>query len=211
MPNLLPTPRISPKTTACPSLFDIEQSEMHLDSTPQEYVFPEPHHTVISRLSSSPERQVTNKSYDMSLAQLQEILKLGSDVLNCACATSDASIPVALSLLAARIVSILERLCRRAREDDLVARGQAQVNVDGDRYSLGMYQIAKEDERRLKQEMLSLQIKKAELMVLCSRELVGRASGPMDTQAMVSEKLFSFLGEQVGEVKREWDARNGEV
>jgi hypothetical protein len=161
---------------------------------------------VITHLSLTPDSQDANKSYDMKLAQLQEILKLGSDVLNCACTTTNPSIPVSLSLLAARIVSILVCLCHKARED--VSQKQGQPISNGDRYSLGMYQIAKEDERRLKQEMLGLQIKKAELLVLCSREVAGRSNRKMDTQAMVSDKLFDFLGEQVAEAKSEWAARN---
>ncbi|EPE35893.1 Zn2/Cys6 DNA-binding protein [Glarea lozoyensis ATCC 20868] len=165
--------------------------------------------SIITHLSLTPDSQDANKSYDMRLAQLQEILKLGSDVLNCACTTTNPSIPVSLSLLAARIVSILECLCHKARED--VSRGQGQTVSNGDRYSLGMYQIAKEDERRLKQEMLGLQIKKAELLVLCSKEVAGRSNRQMDTQAMVSDKLFSYLGEQVAEAKNGWAARNNDA
>jgi hypothetical protein len=162
--------------------------------------------SIIAHLSLPPDSQDAHKSYDMRLAQLQEILKLGSDVLDCVCTTINPSIPVSLSLLAARIVSLLECLCHQAREDIIYRKGQPVTN--GDRYSLGMYQIAKEDERRLKQEMLGLQIKKAELLVLCSREVAGRSSKKMDIQAMVSDKLFEFLGERVAEAKNEWAAQN---
>lgn len=292
MQNMLPTPEVSPKTSSCPSMFDLENPDLNID---HEYAFPEDdtsqcfkpssiysqspvsepdfaafstsrretdnlvpsienenyfnhpqpqrqprqnksdssncksctthpnqaasdssskrschcNENIISHLSLSPKSQSPNNSYDMSLAQLQETLKLGSDVLGCSCSNTDPSIPISLSLLAARIVSVLERLCRRAIQDESATPAQDQMSFDGNRFSLGMYQIAKEDERRLKEEMLGIQIKKAELLVLCCREVVSRSS-VKDMQSVVSDKLFSFLGEQVGVVKREWNSRNGD-
>ncbi|CAG8950795.1 hypothetical protein HYFRA_00003011 [Hymenoscyphus fraxineus] len=296
IPNILSAPEISPKSSDCQSMFDLENPGLHVDSSSHEYIFPggdapqyfkpssiysqspvsEPefaafntgrreidnlvlsiendnesyinqpqpkqskndtsnckscasqikqdasdsdsnsnskrscrcNENIISHLSLSPKTQNTSNSYDMSLAQLQETLKLGSDVLSCSCSNLNPTIPISLSLLAARIVSVLERLCHRAIQDEATAPEQDQVSFDGNRFSLGMYQIAKEDERRLKEEMLGIQIKKAELLVLCCREVVSR-SNVKDLQSIVSEKLFSFLGEQVGVVKREWNSRNG--
>ncbi|KAH6682548.1 hypothetical protein B0J14DRAFT_622774 [Halenospora varia] len=142
---------------------------------------------------------------------MQEALKLASDVLNCMCAGKDYAVGLSMSLLVARIVSVLEQLCRRAREEDEAeaeAFGRDNDLCNSPRFALGMYQIAKEDERRLKQEMLGLQIKKAECLISCCKEMVARLGQKQahqaDTQAIVSEKLFSLLEERVMEVRKEW-------
>ncbi|KAH8687177.1 hypothetical protein BGZ60DRAFT_363315 [Tricladium varicosporioides] len=167
--------------------------------------------SIISHISYFPEVQDDHRAYDMNLAQMQEALKLGSDVLNCACAGKDYAVGLSMSLLVARIVSVLEQLCRRAREEDEAeaeAFGRENDLCNSPRFALGMYQIAKEDERRLKQEMLGLQIKKAECLISCCKDMVTRLgqrqARQADTQAIVSEKLFSLLEERVIEVRKEW-------
>ncbi|RDL32623.1 uncharacterized protein BP5553_09079 [Venustampulla echinocandica] len=301
LPNLLPTPQISPRGSLCPSMF--EKSELHIPNTMHPYDFSVPHEvetpqcfkpgsiystspvsepefefnhdqdfsdglvpsietdsyfdrqpaapshttdtspgsssyssratdhqasaaeacrcneTIITHLSLLPEHH-ENRSYEMELAELQESLKLGSDVLNCVCAGKDDSMTLSMSLLVSQIVSVLERLCRRAREEeqnDGTPSTRGKTHFDAERFSLGMYQIAKEDEKRLKQEMLGLQIKKVELLIMCSREMVKGLMGQRqqsrrqpDTQALVSEKLFNYLAEHVRNVRAEWDPRNSE-
>lgn len=175
--------------------------------------------TIITHLSLLPKHQ-ENCSYEMELAELQESLNLGSDVLNCICAGKDDSMTLSMSLLVSQIVSVLERLCRRAREEeenDGAPSTRGKTHFDTERFSLGMYHIAKEDEKRLKQEMLGLQIKKVELLIMCSKEMVKglmarqqQSRRQPDTQALVSEKLFHYLAEHVRSVRAEWDPRNSE-
>ncbi|KAF4637111.1 hypothetical protein G7Y89_g966 [Cudoniella acicularis] len=166
---------------------------------------------IISHISYMPEEPTHHRSYEMDLAQIQEALKLGSEVLNCACSGKDYAVGLSMSLLAARIVSVLEQLCRKAKEEqeeEAIAFSKENDLGNSPQFALGMYKIAKEDERRLKQDMLGLQIKKAELLIVCSKDIVARFAQKhpyqMDAQAVVTEKIFLLLAERVAEMRKEW-------
>ena len=156
--------------------------------------------------------------FDVELVQFQEAIGLCTGVLACNCAGKDYTSVLAISLLIARILSVVERGVGCASHQEVgfpVEIGGSSSENRSPKFSLGRYQIDEEDERNLTQEMWWLQVKKVEALVAGFKETVTKAKQQQQqqyqdvVQAATWEKLHFLLEQKAQAVKREWVANRG--
>ena len=172
---------------------------------------------IVVQLSSLP-ALLKNERYDfdVELVQFQEAIRLCTSVLACNCAGKDYTSVLATSLLISRILCVVERGVSGASNEEhglpLDIFGSTSA-IGSPRISLGKYHIDDEDERKLRQEMWWLQVKKVELLVAGFKEVVTKVRQQQEyqdvVQAAASEKLHFLLDNKAQAVKRDWIANRG--
>ncbi|KAL9123293.1 MAG: hypothetical protein Q9187_000165 [Circinaria calcarea] len=173
---------------------------------------------IIAQLSLLPVLlQNERRAFDVELVQFQQAIRLCASVLACSCSGKDYTTVLTISMLIARIVAVFERGGGNAYKDDVMSSdiaGRGSINRSP-KFSLGTYQIDGEDERRLKQEVWWLQLRKVESLVAGFKEMFRRAEQQQVHQDMLQaaawEKLYLLLDQKAQAVKRDWVAARGNI
>ncbi|KAI9874725.1 MAG: hypothetical protein M1830_009347 [Pleopsidium flavum] len=153
-------------------------------------------------------------------------MRLCARVLACTCVKKDYSCILAVSLLLACIVIVFERGSGGGgtppddNDDDADAMqldslaatssaGQAAIATDGQpRFSFGSFQLDVEDERKLKREIVLLQIQKVEGLVAGFQEMVRRGDRAEDTiEGKAWEALGEVFGRKAGRLRSSWERK----
>ena len=172
---------------------------------------------IVVQLSSLPALlQNERYDFDVELVQFQEAIRLCTSVLACNCAGKDYTSVLATSMLISRILCVVERGVGGVSNEESGLRldtfGDTSA-ISSPKISLGMYHIDEEDERKLRQEMWWLQVKKVELLVAGFKEVVTKSRQQQEYQDVVQaaawEKLHFLLDHKAQAVKREWIANRG--
>lgn len=172
---------------------------------------------IITQLSLLPVLLLDNEctTFDIELVQLQKAIKLCAGVLACNCRGKDYTSILTISMLIARIISVLERGSAQAGRDD--DNDPPSLNMTGaitpirsPKFSVGIFEIDGEDENNLKREVWWMQIRKVESLVAGFKEMVAKMTRQQvyqdNAQVATWEKLVVLLDQKAQAVKRDWSA-----
>ena len=177
---------------------------------------------IVTQLSLLPVLLLDNEcsTFDVELVQFQKAIKLCAGALACTCPGKDYTSILTISMLIARIVSVVERSgAPAAHIDDVssssgarsfLATGGPMTPVPSPKFSVGIYEIEGEDENNLKREVWWIQIRKVESLVTGFREMVQHMAQQWACRdgagapAAAWEQLVLVLEQKVQAVKRDW-------
>ncbi|KAL8824038.1 MAG: hypothetical protein Q9191_005344 [Dirinaria sp. TL-2023a] len=169
---------------------------------------------IITQLSSLPVLLGAERcNVDVELVQFQEAIRLCTSALACTCAGKDYTSVLTIAMLVARILSVFERSSHNITNGETNHTGDSSRSasaMSSPKFSLGMYQMDQEDERKLKQEVWWLQAQKVESLVAGFGELIRKTKQqelyPDVAQVSAWEKLHFFLDRKAQAAKNKWAA-----
>lgn len=157
-------------------------------------------------------------AFDVELVQFQEAVNLCMCVMACSCAGKDCTSILSISMLISRIIAVLERVGGIASSPKTSSNVEPEKVVNDHhhtqttpKFSLGVFQIDGEDERRLKQEVWWLQVKKMKSVVAGFTQLAANKERQQQAphepvQSMAWEKLAALLEQKAQIVEKDWIA-----
>lgn len=177
---------------------------------------------IITQLSLLPVLLLDNEctTFDIELVQLQKAIKLCAGVLACTCRGKDYTSILTISMLVARIISVLERGGAHAGRDEdnnppLLNTTGAMTPIRSPKFSVGIFEIDGEDENNLKREVWWMQIRKVESLVAGFKEMLAKMARQQVYQdnapVAAGEKLVVLLDQKAQAVKRDWSAYRNRI
>ncbi|MCJ1407781.1 hypothetical protein MMC19_001852 [Ptychographa xylographoides] len=123
-----------------------------------------------------------NVTFDVALARNKEAVTLCLTALRCTC-SADASFGLLFVSLIARILFIYQNSC--------TAWSNIATATTTTRLTLGVYNLDREDEERIKMELVRMELGKVEALVARLKEKV--CYGGVESEVKASEALVGFL------------------